>query len=173
MNTATRPLAKHLAPAGDALGQWWRSLGTRERRALQLVLVVLAMALLWWVALAPAARVLRSAPAERELLDAQLQQMQALAAEARRLRGVAPISPDQAGAALKAAAARLGSRGQLTVQGGRATLSVKGLTGAELSAFLAEARTGARARVVQATLAQASPGLFDGNLVLGLGEGAP
>lgn len=166
-------LAQRLMPAAAALQQWWRTLGLRERRALQLAAVLVAMALLWVVALAPAARTLRQAPAERDRLDSQLQQMQAQAAEAVRLRAVAPISAETARNALQAAAGRLQDRAKLSLQGARAVITLKGVTGQELAALLTEARAGARAKVTDATLNQTNPGRYDGSLSFTLGGSAP
>lgn len=160
-----------LGPAGPALAKAWRGLGPRERRLLKLAAVALALLLLWTLALGPATRTMRRAPVEQEALDAQLQQMQALATEAKALRGAPALSPDQARSALEAAVARLDSRAKLSLQGQRATLVLKGVTGAELAAFLAEARAGARARTAEATLNQTSPGRYDGTLALVLAGG--
>ena len=56
----------------------WRGLPAREQRLLWLALGVVALALLWWVAVAPALAVLKTAPQQHAVLDAQLQQMQRL-----------------------------------------------------------------------------------------------
>jgi hypothetical protein len=45
-----------------------------------------ALALLWWIALAPALRTLAAAPAEHAQLDAQLQQMATLQNRAKALQ---------------------------------------------------------------------------------------
>lgn len=173
MSSSVPAITQRLAPARAALTAWWQGLGPRERRGVQLAVVVLGVALLWMVALGPAARTLRTAPAERERLERQLQEMQALASEAKGLRAVAPVSPDQARTALQAAVGRLQDRGKLSLQGQRGVLTLKNVGSAELGAFLAEARAGARARVIEATLTQASPGLYDGTLTVSIGGGAP
>ena len=148
----------------------WAAFAPRERRLLSLAAAVLGLFLLWTLAVAPAWRTLRIAPAQLDTLDAQLQQMQALAAEAGRLRGAPPVPLDQAQAALSAATARLASpASKLSLQGERALLSLKGVSALQLSAWLAEARAGARARVVAATLTQTGPGTYDGSLTLALG----
>ena len=153
-----------------ALRTRWAALAPRERRLLTLAAVVLGGFLLWSVALAPAWRTLQTAPAQLDALDAQAQQMQALATEAGLLRAAPPVPLDQAQAALTAATERLGSpASKLSLQGERALLSLKGVGSAQLSAWLAEARAGARARVVEASLTQTGPGLYDGSLTLALG----
>ena len=159
-----------LQGAQAALRARWAALAPRERRLVALAAGLLAVFLLWTVALAPAWRTLRSAPAQIDALEAQLQQMQALAAEAAHLRGTPPVPLDQAQAALTAATERLASpASKLSLQGERALLSLKGVSADQLSAWLAEARAGARARVVEATLTQTGPGTYDGSLTLALG----
>ena len=153
-----------------ALRTRWAAFAPRERRLLTLAAVVLGGFLLWSVALAPAWRTLQTAPAQLDALDAQAQQMQALATEAGLLRAAPPVPLDQAQAALTAATERLASpASKLSLQGERALLSLKGVGSAQLSAWLAEARAGARARVVEASLTQTGPGLYDGSLTLALG----
>ena len=83
--------------------------------------------------------------------------------------GLAPVPTEQAQAALAAATERLGAPGKLSIQGDRVLLTLKSASAAQLTAWLAEARVGARARVVDATLSRAGPGLWDGNLTLTLG----
>ena len=153
-----------------ALRTRWAAFAPRERRLLTLAAVVLGGFLLWSVALAPAWRTLQTAPAQLDALDAQAQQMQALATEAGMLRAAPPVPLDQAQAALTAATERLASpASKLSLQGERALLSLRGVSSAQLSAWLAEARAGARARVVEASLTQTGPGLYDGSLTLALG----
>ena len=97
--------------------------------------------------------------------------MQLLAGEAAVLRAVAPVPLDQAQAALTAATERLGPPGKLSLQGERALLTLKGVDGAALAAWLAEVRADARARVVEAALTMTGPGVYDGSLTLALGAG--
>lgn len=149
----------------------WATLAARERRLLALGAAVLGAYLVWAVALAPAWRSLRSAPALIEAGEAQARQMQAWAAEAARLRAVAPVPMAQAQQALAAATTRLGDSAKLSLQGERALLTLKGISGNQLAGWLAEVRAGARARVVEASLSQTSPGLYDGSLTLALGAG--
>lgn len=159
-----------LAPAREAARARWQRLAPRERQLLSVAGALAVVALLWFVAIAPAWRTLREVPAQREALEAQLQQMQGMAAEAQALRAVPPVPPDQAQAALTAAAQRLGAQGKLVPQGAqRMVLTLQGASSAQLAAFLGEARAGARARVLEATLNQTGPGSYDGSLILGLG----
>ena len=73
-------------------------------------------------------------------------------------------------AALTAATGRLGSAAKLSLQGDRAVVTLQGINGEQLGAWLGEARAGARARVVEASLSQTTPGLYDGSMTLALGS---
>lgn len=162
------------APWASRLGMLrarWHALGPRDRRLLGLAAAVLGAFALWSVAIQPAWRTLREAPAQRDALDAQWQQMQALAAEAQQLRATPPLAAEQAAAALRAASERLGNGARLSLQGDRAVLTLSGVSSAQLREWLAEARAGARARPVEAQLSRGAQG-FSGSVVLQLGVGS-
>lgn len=170
MSAGTTPVhaaAGRLAP----LAAWWRGLAARERRAVVLAAAVLGAYLLWAIALQPALRTLRGAPAQHERLDAALAEMQRGAAEARELRALPPVDTAQAQAALKAATERLGEQGQLAITGERAVLTLRNARTEALLAWLAEVRSGARARPVEANL-QRGPTGTSGTLVVAIGGGA-
>jgi general secretion pathway protein M len=155
----------------SALRARWHGLGARDRRLLALALAVLGAFLLWSAAIQPAWRTVRDATSQLDLLDTQLQEMQALAAEARELRGTPAFSTEQSAAALKAASDRLGSKGRLSLQGERAVLTLNGASSSQLREWLVEARAGARARPIEAQLSRNAQG-YSGSVVLSLG-GAP
>ncbi len=147
---------------------WWRSRTKRERQAIALVVGIIVLFIVWTVLVEPAWRVARSAPAELDALDAQLQQMQRIANESRALRGTVPVGAAQAGIALKAASDRLGDKARLNLQGDRAILTLTGVTPEALRAWLTEARAGARARPVEAQL-QRGPNGYTGTLTVSFG----
>ena len=60
----------------------WSQTSAREQRLVLAAGVLVLGALLWWVTLAPALRTLSGASAQHRALDAQLQQMQRLRAQA-------------------------------------------------------------------------------------------
>lgn len=155
----------------SALRARWQSLGARDRRLLALALAVLGAFLLWSALVQPAWRTVRDATSQLDLLDTQLQEMQALATEARELRGTPAFSTEQSAAALKSASDRLGSKGRLSLQGERAVLTLNGASSSQLREWLVEARAGARARPIEAQLSRNAQG-FSGSVVLSLG-GAP
>ena len=158
-----------LTSARHAAHTWWAGLDRRERRLLLVGTAVLLAFLLWLLAVAPALRTLSSTPAKLAVAEVEVQRMQALANEAASLRAVAPVPMAQAQAALGAATARLGEVAKLSLQGERAVVTLKGIGSTQLAAWLSEARAGARARVVEASLRQTQPGLYDGSLTLALG----
>ena len=156
-----------LAPLRTA----WQGLSQRDRRGALLAATVLGLFIVWSVAVQPAWRSLARAAAELDAVDLQLQAMQRLASEAAELRATPAVPRDQATAALQAATARLGDRAQLSMQGERDVLTLTGVGTSALQLWLAEARAGARARPVEATLNRGPQG-YNGTLVLSLGAGA-
>lgn len=163
-----QPLSRQLAP----IRQWWRALPSRERNLVMLAAGVLSLYLLWVLALQPALQTEGAAPRELATLEAQSQTMQSLAAEAAELRAAPPVNRDQATAALKAATERLGDAGKLSLQGDRAVLTLTNAGTAALRDWLAEARSGARARPVEASLSRAATG-YSGTVVVAVGGSAP
>lgn len=164
--------------AGDAVDNWlapwkarWQALGGRERRGLVIAAWVLALFLLWALGIAPALRTARVAPAQLEQLDAQLQLMQRQAGEARELRAAPALNNSQAAAALRTASDALGPAGRLQIVGDRATLTLTGASGTQLRDWLAEARSAARARPVEANLTRGPQG-FSGSIVVALPSGS-
>jgi len=148
--------------------QRWAALPPRERTGVSLAALVVGILLVWWIGIAPALRALRETPAQIDALDIQLQSMQRMALEARELRGAAPVPATQAALALKSATERLGDKGSIAVQNDRATLTLKGVTGETLRAWLGEARSGARARPIDAQLTRGPQG-YTGTIVLTIG----
>ncbi|BAL94140.1 type II secretion system protein GspM [Rubrivivax gelatinosus] len=156
--------AARLAP----LKVWWARLAPRERVLVAAATTVVLLYLVFAVAVQPAWRTLNAAPAKLEALDTELQAMGRLAAEARELRAAPPVNAEQAAAALRAASERLGPQGKLSLQGERAVLTLDNAGTAELQAWLAEVRSGARARPVEATLTRGATG-YSGTIVVALG----
>jgi general secretion pathway protein M len=153
------------------LAQRWQALAPREQTLIGAAAAVVVLALLWWVALAPALGVLKTANAQRSALDAQLQQMQALQAQANALQGQAKMNLPDAARALEASVKqRLGAAAQLSVAGSQATLTLKNAPADALAQWLGQARTTAKAVPSQARLRvnTSNPSAWDGTLVLSL-----
>lgn len=157
--------------AADDLRARWAALAARERLGIGVAAGVIALALLWSVAVQPAWRTLRRAPAEQAQLDAAWQRMQREAAEAKRLRALPPVAPTLAAQSLQAATARLGGGARISLQGERAVLTLDNVNGEALAMWLAEARRGARARAVEAQLEATDTG-YRGRITVALGGGA-
>ncbi len=143
-------------------------LDARERQMVVVIAALLAFLAMWLVLVRPAWKTLDEAPAQRALADAQLLQMQAISNEAKQLRALPPVPQSVAEQVLKSATDDLGGKAKLSVQGDRATLSVTGINGEELRKWLLQARGGARARPVEATLTRAGEG-YNGTVVVSIG----
>lgn len=122
----------------------WRTVSPREQRLLMLALGVVVLALMWWVAMAPALAVRKAAPGQHLALDAQNQQMQRLQAQALALRALPVVSADDARRALESSLTSLGAGAQMVVQVERATVTLKGVSPDALAQWLAVARQNAR-----------------------------
>lgn len=149
---------------------WWEGRAPRERQLVAVMAAVVVFFIAWSIFVQPAWKTARMAPAQIDALDLQLEQMKRTAAQSQGLRGAAPVSAPQAAQALKAATDRLGDKARLTQQGTRATLTLSGVTGDALRAWMSEARSSARARPIEAQL-QRGPDGYTGSIVVGLGVG--
>lgn len=161
----------------------WKALAPREQNLVLAAGALVALALLWWVAMAPALATLRTAPARHAALDAQLQRMQTLQAEAQQLQSAPRSNPsDSVGALRTALTQRLGPSGQLNVVGDRVTVVLKGAPADGLAQWLAQARSNAHASPVEARLVRSAavaaagsppsgPPRWDGTVVLALPAG--
>lgn len=161
-------LTAQLQPWRERSAAAWRARAPRERAALVIMALVLGLFVVWSLFVAPALATLRSAPAQLDALDAQLQQMRGMAGEVRDLRSATPVPTAQAGVAIKAAAERLGDKARVSLQADRAVLTLQGVSPEQLRALLVETRTVARARPLEAQLTRGPSG-FNGTLVLALG----
>ena len=149
---------------------FWAALPGRERLLLGSALAVVLLALLWSVGVAPALTTLRTAESQHRALDAELQSMRALAAEAASLQATPRIKPEDGRKALELSVKeRLGAAAQLVLAGDRATVTLKGAPAAALAEWLAQARSNARAVPAEAHLSlNAARTGWDGRIVLTL-----
>ncbi len=165
MNRITLPPA--IAQARAQLAARWAALAPRERLMVRTAATVVVLGLGWLLLVQPALRTLRELPPRIDAVDAELQQMQRLAVEAKELRSLPTVQPAQARAALQAATDRLGDNAKLVLQGDRAVLNVNGVPGAALVAWLGEARSAARARPDEARLSNGPSG-YSGTVAVSL-----
>lgn len=130
----------------EALQAHWTALAPREQRMVALAVALVLLALLWWVALAPALRTLATAPAEHARLDAQLQQMRTLQAQATTLQAQPRLQRDEALRALEGSVRQgLGANAQFAGAGDGANVAMRGAPADALAQWLAQARANARA----------------------------
>lgn len=140
-----------------ALQARWKALAPREQNLVLAAGGIVALALVWWVALAPALATLRQAPDLHRKLDLQLQHMQRLQAEAQQLQAQPQTSPSDAVGALRTALTqRLGTAAQMNVLGDRVTVTLKAAPADATAEWLALARTNARAVTVEARLTRSN-----------------
>lgn len=137
----------------NALQDRWNLLAPRERTLLTAAAAVVLIALLWTLLLAPALRVLRTAPSQETALDAQLQRMQTLQAQAKALQQQAPLGYEDALRALQQATKQtLGAAAQISVSGERATVTLQAVGADALAQWLAQARLNARSVPLEAKI---------------------
>ncbi len=165
---AATPASSRITSFRAAAGERWRALAQRERRAVIGASLVLGLTLLWLVALQPALRSLRVAPAQIETLDGELQIMRALASETSSLRGATPVSRNQAVAALEAATQGLGPTAKLSLQGDRATLTFSNADAVMLRQWLELGRSAARVRPLELQMSRGA-NAYSGSLTVSLG----
>lgn len=150
----SRSNAAALVPALQAR---WRALARREQTLVLAAAGLVVVALLWWVALAPALQTLRAAPARHAALDAQLQHMQSLQAEALQLQSAPRARGGDALRTLQTSLAQqLGASAQLTSAGDRATVTLKAAPADALAQWLTQVRTTARAVPLEAKLTRSA-----------------
>ena len=145
----------------------WVALAPRERRLVKAAVALIGAVLLWLIAVQPAWRTLRDTPAQVDAVELQLQQMARMAEESKQLRATPAVKTAQATEALRAATDRLGPNAKLAVLGDRATLTLDGVSGEALAAWLGEVRSAARARPDEAKLSR-GPNGYSGSVVLSL-----
>jgi general secretion pathway protein M len=147
---------------------YWRQLKMSERRLILTAFWLILTALIWRLAIAPALKTIKEAPAQHRALDAQLQSMRALSAEAKNLQNQPKLGLDEAQKALQSAVTqRFGNAAQLNLSGERATLTLKNANPQDLALWLTQARVNARALPAEAKLTKNGEG-WDGTLVLNL-----
>jgi len=123
----------------------------------------------WLVALGPAVATLRGAEEQRRALDAQLQHMRSLQAQAQALQSQPKLGYDEALRLLEQAVRqRLGATARMVVVGDRVNITLTGTAPDALAQWLTQARVNARALPSEARLSRNPAGLWEGTLVLTL-----
>lgn len=172
MSTASlSPLGARWRALLAPLRQRWAALSPRDRRIAAALAWALGLVLAWFVAVVPAWRSVTTAPARLDALDAQLQQMQRLAAETATLRALPPVGGLQSQSALKAATDALGPAARLVLGGDRATITFTNASGTQVRDWLAEVRQAARVRPIEANLTRGPQG-YSGTVIVQMPGGS-
>jgi general secretion pathway protein M len=162
-----------LATTFEPIKARWMRLPGREKNLVRLALLLVLAILLWQFSVAPALATLRTADAQAKALGAQLQQMQALQAQAKTSQKQPALGFDEAVRALTAATKQtLGTTAQLGVAGERASVTLKGASPDALAEWLTQARLNARSVPIEVRLVRAAAAsgtaTWNGVLVMGL-----
>jgi len=152
--------------------QWtatWAGLAPREKMLAGGAAALVLLALVWWLAVAPALSVLRSSDAQHQALDAQLARMRALQQQAQALQGQPKQNQDESMRMLESSVRqRLGTSARMVVAGDRVTLTLTNTPPDALAGWLSQARVNARAVPAETRLTRNAGGGWDGTVVLTL-----
>ncbi len=158
---------------------WLATRAPRERLVLQAAAWLLLAALIWSLAIAPAWRVLQSAPARQAGLVPQLHQMRALATEAKALQQSDDNRPPAWSERLRVLESTtqrlLKDQAQLSPAGEQVTVTLRDATPTALAQWLQETRANAHLRPTRVQLERsgsAGAWRWQGQLVLGDPSGA-
>lgn len=153
----------------ELLRQRWAALAPREQAMVAAAVALVLLALIWWVALAPAVATLRGADAQHRALDTQLQQMRRLQAQAKAMQSQPRLGHDEALRELETAVReQLGVSARYTIAGERVTVTLLNVPAEALARWLTQVRSNARALPGEARLARNATGGWDGTLVVTL-----
>ena len=155
--------------ATSTLRARWQGMAARERTLVTAGVALVLLALLWWLAVAPALAVLRSAEPQHRALDEQLGRMRGLQQQVRALQSQPKLGPDEALRAIEESVRqRLGTSARISVAGERVTITLTGTPPDALAGWLGQARVNARMLPTDARLTRGASGGWDGTLVLAL-----
>ena len=154
------------------LGARWSQLKPKEQRGIQLATALVVLVILWMGSVGPNLQQWRTANAKGLALDAQLQQMQTLQAQAQAIQVQPALTYDNAALALKQATMQLlAGTAQLSINGDRATVTLQNAQPQALAQWLTQARLNARCVPIEAKLLRATaagPTLWNGTFTLSL-----
>ena len=153
----------------QALRARWALLAPREQALAAGAVGLVVLALVWWIALAPAIATLRAAEAQHRTLDAQLLHMKRLQAQAKQMQSQPRQGHDEAMRQLEAAIRQqLGANARYSIAADRVTITLTNTPAPALANWLSQVRTNARAIPGEAKLTRNPAGGWDGTLALTL-----
>ena len=156
------------------LRERWATSSLREQRLLRSAGLLVGLALVWWLLIAPPLGTFTQGQAERLKLDMQWQKIQNLQRQAAALQALPKISRDDALRALDATVKQqFGTSAQLSVLGDNVTVTLRNTPAHELAQWLPQARLNARAIPSEARLLRSNsnpPGqaVWSGTIVMRL-----
>jgi len=163
-----------MATALSPLRDRWIAASPRDQRLLSGAVVLVGLALVWWLLVAPPLRTLSLGKAEQGRLDVQWQKMQGLRAQALALQSTPKIHRDEALRALDAAVRQqFGAAAQLSVLGESATVTLRNAPADALAQWLPQVRVNARAipsevRLTRTNTAPLGQAVWSGTIVMSL-----
>ena len=153
----------------NELQRRWLLLAPREKALVAGAGLFVGFALIWWIAIAPALATLRTAETQHRALDAQLQRMLGLQAQAQAMQSQPRPGYDEAQRQLETSIRqRLGATARVSINGERVTVVLAGAQPDALAQWLVQARVDARSLPGEVRLARNAAGLWDGTVVLSL-----
>lgn len=132
----------------------WGQRSAREQQLLGWASLVLVLATVWSLALAPALGTWLEAPDKQAQLDAQSQRMRQLQLQAQIMQKPPTLSRAEATQWLENSLGSLGPNAQISLQGERVTLRVQAAPADALARWMSQARDNAQALPLQAELQQ-------------------
>ncbi|MES2980018.1 MAG: type II secretion system protein GspM [Pseudomonadota bacterium] len=135
-----------------ALATRWNTLAPREQTAVAAAAIVVTLALLYWVGIAPAVATLRTSGPRQQQLDQQLRDMQLLQLRAQAAQAKPLSAGTDPAQALRDSLRPLGEAVQLAITPDGATLTLRDLSAEQLSGWLSQTRIQAHAVPVQVRL---------------------
>ena len=148
-----------------ALQSRWLASSRREQGLVLSAIAVVGVALLWWVALAPALAVLRTADVLRQSQEVELQHMQRLQQQARTLMALPTRNEIEARRALEGSLKILGESAGIGTQMDRLVITLKGAPAQPLVQWLANVRQNVQLVPHEARLKRNPAGSWDGTVV--------
>lgn len=129
---------------------WWGQRDTREKTLITAAAVLVSLALVWLVGMAPALKTLRQFDASRSAQQAQLQTLRTLQLQAQTLQSQPHINASAARQALKTATDKaFGTQADISISNGNVTANLRNVSPDALAQWLASARSNAHATPVQ------------------------
>lgn len=135
------------------LRQRWAAMAAREQNLVLIAASVLLIALIWWIALAPALHSLRTAPARHAAAEQELQTMLQLQAQAEQLRQQPQGKLDDARTLLEQSLkTELAGTAQIQWLGDRAQVTLTNAPAPALARWLSQVRDNSHAAVAEMKL---------------------